>query len=239
MSFLCFMFFGGGAVGVVLIQFNKHFRPVAENVPFGSFITASKNCHRCSRLSLPSINISLICSAQTTRSILQLYNHSKGFLVLNCRYGDWNHSSLEQYTKECTTFTYKESVCKTGDNLTTCFDFLEEVPCSSYVHDMSGSDSFWSLSSEYDWVCDKAEYGSNVLMAQNVGIIISTLIFMQLSDKWGRRPVFHLTNIIYIVMRIISLYITHNYWAYMIVIAIGSTFCPLGVRIGYTVGMYQ
>jgi hypothetical protein len=37
MRFLCFMFFKnkrseGGAVGVVLIQFNKRFRPVAENV---------------------------------------------------------------------------------------------------------------------------------------------------------------------------------------------------------------
>jgi hypothetical protein len=37
MSFLCFMVFlnkriDGGAVGVVLIQFNKRFRPVAENV---------------------------------------------------------------------------------------------------------------------------------------------------------------------------------------------------------------
>jgi hypothetical protein len=37
MTFLCFMFLlnkrlDGGAVGVVLIQFNKRFRPVAENV---------------------------------------------------------------------------------------------------------------------------------------------------------------------------------------------------------------
>jgi hypothetical protein len=37
MSFLCFMFLKnkrlvGGAVGVVLIQFNKRFRPAAENV---------------------------------------------------------------------------------------------------------------------------------------------------------------------------------------------------------------
>jgi hypothetical protein len=61
MSFLCFMFFlnkrlDGGAVGVVLIQFNKRFRSrkcektAPLSVPFGSFITASKKCHRCSRL---------------------------------------------------------------------------------------------------------------------------------------------------------------------------------------------
>ena len=54
--------------------------------------------------------------------------------------------------------------------------------------------------------------------------------------SWGRIPVFQLTNAIYIVMRLISQYITHSYWGYLVVIAMGSTFSPLGVRIGYTVG---
>jgi hypothetical protein len=50
----------GGAVGVVLIQFNKRFRPVAENVnkqrhlAFGRrgklYHSFKKKCHRCSRL---------------------------------------------------------------------------------------------------------------------------------------------------------------------------------------------
>ena len=40
--------------------------------------------------------------------------------------------------------------------------------------------------------------GSKVLVAQNVGIIVTALIFMQLSDSYGRVPIFHITNIIYI-----------------------------------------
>ena len=40
-----------------------------------------------------------------------------------------------------------------------------------------------SLSAEYDWVCDKADYGANVLTARSAGVVISMLIFMQLSDK--------------------------------------------------------
>jgi len=40
-----------------------------------------------------------------------------------------------------------------------------------------------SLSAEYNWVCDKADYGANVLTARSAGVVISMLIFMQLSDK--------------------------------------------------------
>ncbi len=40
-----------------------------------------------------------------------------------------------------------------------------------------------SLSAEYNWVCDKADYGANVLSARSAGVVISMLIFMQLSDK--------------------------------------------------------
>ena len=99
---------------------------------------------------------------------------------------------------------------------------------------MTTDDAFWSLASEYDWVCDSAELGSTVMTAQNVGIILSALIFMQLSDSWGRSPVFHITNIIYIVLRLVALQVTFNYWVFVVLIAFGSTYAPLGIRIGYT-----
>lgn len=62
----------------------------------------------------------------------------------------------EIYAKECKTFTYQEDSCVESD-LSTCFDLSEqgEIACSRYVHDMSSDDAFWSLASEYDWVCDK------------------------------------------------------------------------------------
>ena len=59
---------------------------------------------------------------------------------------------------------------------------------------------------------------------------------MQLSDTWGRVPTFHMTNFLFIVMRIISMHITEHSWAFLIVFAAGSTFSPLGIRIGYTLG---
>ena len=60
---------------------------------------------------------------------------------------------------------------------------------------------------------------------------------MQLSDTWGRVPTFHMTNFLFIVMRVISMHITEHYWAFLIVFAAGSTFSPLGIRIGYTLGI--
>ena len=101
---------------------------------------------------------------------------------------------------------------------------------------MKSDDAFWSLSSEYDWVCDKNEVGSEVLVAVQVGIILTALIFMQLSDTYGRVPIFHITNIIYIVMRLVAMHITSHYWAFLLVMGAGSTFSPLGIRIAYTLG---
>ena len=131
---------------------------------------------------------------------------------------------------------YSDEACDPSD-LSTCFDMSQEIDCPNYVHDMTQSDSFWSLASEYDWICDQNAKGSNVLAAQNIGIILTAVIFMQLSDTFGRSPVLHTTNFIYIILRLISLHITDNYWAFLVLIAAGSTFSPLGIRIGYTLGM--
>ena len=92
------------------------------------------------------------------------------------------------------------------------------------------------LKTTQDWVCDKNEVGSEVLVAVQVGIIVTALIFMQLSDTYGRVPIFHITNIIYIVMRLVAMHITSHYWAFLLLMGAGSTFSPLGIRIAYTLG---
>ena len=61
-----------------------------------------------------------------------------------------------------------------------------QIPCTEadgFIHERNATDSFWSMSSEFDWVCQKSELGANVMVARSIGIIISALIFMQLSDK--------------------------------------------------------
>jgi len=161
---------------------------------------------------------------------------------LEKRYGnsDWANPEnakdiVNTYAKNCTTYRYIEATCQ-ENNLSTCFDTSKEISCTNYVHDMKSDDAFWSLSSEYDWVCDKNEVGSEVLVAVQVGIIVTALIFMQLSDTYGRVPIFHITNIIYIVMRLVAMHITSHYWAFLLLMGAGSTFSPLGIRIAYTLG---
>lgn len=73
-------------------------------------------------------------------------------------------------------------------------------------------------------------------MAQNVGMVVNSIIFMQLSDTWGRVPVTHVTNLLYIASRILMLFVTHNYIAFLVVIALGSSFFPVGLRAAYTLG---
>ena len=152
------------------------------------------------------------------------------------RYG-LNTSITNIYAKNCTTYFYTEDTCL-EDDISTCFDTSHEMACTGYVHDTTSDDAFWSLPSEYDWVCDKKELGPKVLVAQNVGIIVTALIFMQLSDSYGRVPIFHITNFIYIIMRLVAMHITSHYWVFLFVMGAGSTFSPLGIRIAYTLGKY-
>ena len=60
-----------------------------------------------------------------------------------------------------------------------------QIPCQyGFIHQTEGPDAFWSLSAENDWVCDEAQYGSNIMTAQGIGIIINSIVFMQLSDRY-------------------------------------------------------
>ena len=64
--------------------------------------------------------------------------------------------------------------------------FFMQVDCQhGYKHQRpnDADDFFWSLSSENDWVCQNSDVGSQVLTAQGVGIILNSVIFMQLSDS--------------------------------------------------------
>ena len=55
--------------------------------------------------------------------------------------------------------------------------------------------------------------------------------------SWGRAPVFHLTNFAYMASRLIFILFAYdNYWLSLVVIALGSGFCPIGFRVAYTLG---
>ena len=143
--------------------------------------------------------------------------------------------NITQFVQECHTYDYNVSRCM-NDDIKSCFDLNQEKPCSNYHYEQDKSKSFYSLSSEYNWVCDKAEFGSNVLVAQNIGIILTNLIMMQLSDTWGRSPTFHISNVMFIFFRLLAMHVTDHYWPFMFCIAAGSTFTPLGIRVAYSLG---
>ena len=103
-----------------------------------------------------------------------------------------------------------------------------------YLFDADIDDPFWSWTSENEWVCDQASFGPNILMAQSVGIVISTFIWLQPSDTWGRLPVLHITNFLFLASRVAMFFIYQNQWAIIVVTAIGSGFFPIGVRNGWT-----
>ena len=60
---------------------------------------------------------------------------------------------------------------------------LQTTCVNGYRHNHIDDSPFWSLVAEHDWVCDDASRGANLIMAQNIGIVVNGLIFMQLSDK--------------------------------------------------------
>ena len=97
--------------------------------------------------------------------------------------------------------------------------------------------------------------GPWVISATYVGTILNSLVFGTLVDKWGRRPMFHITNITFIVCRckaffplsnsihtflylkpfhprLISFHVSSHYWAFLVLTALGTSFFPVGVRAG-------
>ncbi|XP_017794870.1 PREDICTED: organic cation transporter protein-like isoform X2 [Habropoda laboriosa] len=70
-------------------------------------------------------------------------------------------------------------------------------PCDRYVYDRSKYKS--TTSSEWNLVCDKAwlrATGDSLFM---VGVMLGSMIFGGLSDKYGRRPIFFLSLVIQLV----------------------------------------
>ncbi|CAL7952036.1 unnamed protein product [Xylocopa violacea] len=73
----------------------------------------------------------------------------------------------------------------------------EYRPCEAYVYDRSKYKS--TTSSEWNLVCDKAwlrATGDSLFM---VGVMLGSMIFGGLSDKFGRRPIFFLSLVIQLV----------------------------------------
>lgn len=103
------------------------------------------------------------------------------------------------------------------------------------VFNTSHQNFLHSLAVEHKWLCSKKLRGASVITATYVGMIFNSLIFGPLFDIWGRKPIFHLTNITFIVCRVVSFHLTDHYWTFLALTALGTGFFPVGVRAGYTI----
>ncbi|XP_053970252.1 organic cation transporter protein [Hylaeus volcanicus] len=78
-----------------------------------------------------------------------------------------------------------------------CLNTQGVIPCDEYVYDRSKYKS--TTTSEWNLVCDRAwlkATGDSLFM---VGVMLGSMIFGGLSDKYGRRPIFFLSLVIQLV----------------------------------------
>lgn len=74
------------------------------------------------------------------------------------------------------------------------------VPCNSWVYDRYRS----STLTEWDLVCDRAWLKATADAIFMVGVLLGSIIFGDLSDRFGRRPIFFISIIIQVFAGIIS-----------------------------------
>ena len=84
-------------------------------------------------------------------------------------------------TTECLRATNSEFV------ISTCFESNDKVSCKDaygYIQQRNYSGGFWSMKSEFVWLCDDSHLAANMYAAQTAGFIFWTLVTMQIIDKY-------------------------------------------------------
>ncbi|XP_067015458.2 organic cation/carnitine transporter 2 isoform X2 [Anabrus simplex] len=91
--------------------------------------------------------------------------------------------------------------------------------------------------SQEDWVCDKSLYVSNTFAVSRAGDVIGNLIFGQLGDSIGRRPVFFLTLFMLVFGRCISVFTANIYWLFLVASFLGSMSTSASFQSPLAIGM--
>jgi len=114
--------------------------------------------------------------------------------------------------------TGRQSICEGGE----------------VVFNTSHQNFFHSLLIEELWICNDHNLGPSVMSATLIGGIFNSLVFGYLSDVYGRKLIFSLTNILYIVLRLVMYHVSHYYTIFIVFSVLANTYFPIGVRVGYT-----
>ena len=91
-------------------------------------------------------------------------------------------------------------------------DHTTKVPCESWVYDKS---TFGS-SAVMDWnlVCTDKGYKATAQSTFMIGVLLGSIIFGQLSDKFGRKPTFFASVIIQLVFSLGAV-VAPEYWSFL------------------------
>lgn len=103
-------------------------------------------------------------------------------------------------------FTKKRSTCQyfdanyTDDYFTAGVPAKETVYCDRYIYDDSMYES--STVTEWDMVCSRAWMTATSDSLFMVGVLLGSIIFGQMSDNWGRKPVFFASLVLQLIFGI-------------------------------------
>merc|ERR1719474_853451 len=110
----------------------------------------------------------------------------------------------------------RESICEGGD----------------VVFNTTNENYFQSVLVDNLWICNEKYLGPSVMTASYFGYILNGLVFSYLSDKYGRKKIFLVTNVLYIVFRLIAYHTSQYYGAFLFFVIMSSQI--VCIRIGYT-----
>ena len=68
-----------------------------------------------------------------------------------------------------------------------------------------------------DWVCSKMKRATDLFTLGAVGLIVGTFFFSAIADWKGRKPSFFFSTAFMIIFSIVSIFISDNYIAYIVV----------------------
>jgi MFS family permease len=89
----------------------------------------------------------------------------------------------------------------------------QTLKCTQWSYDRSSMAS--TITSEYNFVCDRNHYFGNAYTLEQIGYIVGTLIFSVLADKIGRKPVLVGVLASMAVLGFIQFWI-ENFYVYMV-----------------------
>jgi len=110
----------------------------------------------------------------------------------------------------------RESICEGGD----------------VVFNTTDENYFKSALVENLWICNEKYLGPSAMTAQYFGYILNGLVFSYLSDRYGRKKIFFVTNVLYIIFRLIAYHTSQYYGAFVFFCIMSSQI--VSTRIGYT-----